>query len=216
MTTVTPLSTSALSTSVVAAVAWLLLVAAGLAGCSKAQAKVAPDQPALDVPAPPPRNVEATEPEPLPPAPLAPVGPGGPGGDDTAARPAPARPRQAPPVSPRADPARPEPARADAPPLVEPPRPADDTKGPPPSPLQTTPAGREAQVERGIRDTLASAAANLNRVDYRSLNADARTQYDQAKRFISQAQDALREKNLVFANNLADKANILAAQLAGR
>ena len=48
------------------------------------------------------------------------------------------------------------------------------------------------------------------------LNADAQTQYDTAKRFIRQAEDALRAKNLVFAKNLADKAAALAAQLAGR
>ena len=189
------------------AVVALLLVTTGLAGCTKAQAKVAPEQPPLDVPAPPPRNVEATEVEPPPPAPVV---------EEPAARPAPARPRPAPPASQRAEPAKPEPARADAQPPVEPPKPADDVKGPPPDPLQTTPASRAAQVERRIQDMLKRATANLNRVDYRSLNVDARTQYDQAKRFISQARDALREKNLVFATNLADKANTLAAQLAGR
>ena len=43
-----------------------------------------------------------------------------------------------------------------------------------------------------------------------------RGEYDQARRFISQAEDALVKKNLVFAKNLADKASTLAAQLAGR
>jgi hypothetical protein len=63
---------------------------------------------------------------------------------------------------------------------------------------------------------LARANTNLGRVDYAHLSADARTQYDQAKRFVSQAQDELRKKNLVYAENLADKANTLAGQLAGR
>jgi hypothetical protein len=53
-------------------------------------------------------------------------------------------------------------------------------------------------------------------VDYRALNADARIQYDQAKRFVRQADDAIRTKNLVFAKNLAEKAATIAAQLAGR
>jgi hypothetical protein len=53
-------------------------------------------------------------------------------------------------------------------------------------------------------------------VDYNRLNADARTQYDQAKRFASQADEALKARNLVFASYLADKAAALAAQLAGR
>jgi hypothetical protein len=72
------------------------------------------------------------------------------------------------------------------------------------------------ELERNIKDLIGRATVNLNRVDYSALNGDARTQYDQARRFITQAQDALREKNLVFAETVADKANTLAAQLAGR
>ena len=83
---------------------------------------------------------------------------------------------------------------------------------PPTSTLQTTPATAEGVVERAIRASLARATADLNRIDYRVLNADARTQYDTAKRFISQADGAMRSKNLVFAKNLADKAAALAAQ----
>ena len=185
----------------------LVLVAGGAiaAGCAKAQAKVVPEPPALEVPMPPPRNVEATEqPEPPPPA----VPP-----EEPAAPAAPPRPRPVPANAQRPE-SRPDPPRTEAPASPEPQRPADETRTP--DTLQTTPAVRQAQVERTIRDTLASASTNLNKVDYRALNADARTQYDQAKRFISQAQDALREKNLVFAANLAEKANTLASQLSGR
>jgi len=39
-------------------------------------------------------------------------------------------------------------------------------------------------------------------------------QYDTAKRFIQQAEDALKAKNFVFAEQLADKAATLAAALA--
>ena len=115
---------------------------------------------------------------------------------------------------PSAEPQKPEPPKPEPAP-VEPPKPAEE----PPKPqttLQTTPAGAEGEVERSIRTTLARAAADLTRVDYRVLNADARTQYDTAKRFIQQAEEAIRAKNLVFAKNLADKAAALAAQLAGR
>ena len=70
-------------------------------------------------------------------------------------------------------------------------------------------------MERGIRESLSRATSALNRIDYRVLNADAKTQYDTAKRWIRQADDALRTKNLVFAKNLADKAAALAAQLGG-
>jgi hypothetical protein len=170
--------------------------------CSRAQARVVPELPPLDVPAPPPRVVEAVEPEPLP-AERAPA----------AIEPAPIRPRPAP-VQQRAEPTRAEAPKVDAPPPSEAARPAEGRNQP--GTLQTTPAGREAQLERTILDMLSRASVNLNRVDYGSLNGDARAQYDQAKRFITQAQDALRVKNLVFAENLADKANTLASQLSGR
>jgi hypothetical protein len=176
------------------------------AGCTRAQARVVPEPPPLDVPAPPPRHVETIEAELPPPEPAVPE----------PEPQAPARPRASTPVQQR-DAARPEPPKVDvSPPAEQTTRPADELKGQPQTTLQTTPAGREAQLERTIQDMLVRANANLNRVDYGRLNADARTQYDQAKRFISQAQDALRAKNLVFAENLADKANTLAGQLSGR
>jgi hypothetical protein len=37
-----------------------------------------------------------------------------------------------------------------------------------------------------------------------------------AKRFVSQAEEALKAKNLAFASTVADKAATLAMQLAGR
>jgi hypothetical protein len=108
-----------------------------------------------------------------------------------------------------------EPPKVEPPPVVEPPKPAEEPPKPPAN-LQTTPAQAEGEVERTIRASLTRANADLNRIDYRVLNADARTQYDTAKRFIRQADDALKTKNLVFAKNLADKAAALAAQLGGR
>ncbi len=164
---------------------WLLLVMAPLAaGCTHAQAKATPEMPPLAMPAPPPRDVEPTEidaPEPLP----------------LVAEPAhtaPARPRPAPP--PKTEPAKVEPPKPEPVP-VEPPKPAEEPPKPPT--LQTTPATVEGEVERGIRASLQRATADLNRVDYRALNADARTQYDTAKRFVTQADDAIRTKNLVYA-----------------
>ena len=183
---------------------WLFVVMAPLAaGCTHAQAKTTPDMPALEMPAPPPHDVEPNEAEPPQPLPLV----------AEPARNTPARPR---PVAP---PPRPEPPKAEPPkpepPPVEAPKPAEEPAKAPTT-LQTTPATAEGEVERGIRVSLLRATADLNRVDYRALNADARTQYDTAKRFLRQADDAMRMKNLVFAKNLADKAATLAAQLAGR
>jgi hypothetical protein len=176
-----------------------VVFALSVSGCTHAQAKSVPDGPPLDVPAAPPRDIatlDADTPAPAAAAPEEPV------------RSAPARPR--PVAPPRVEAPKPE-APAEAP------RRADETAKPsPPTTLQTTPSGAEGGQERAIRDTLARASADLARVDYRLLNADARSQYDTAKRFIEQADDAVRGKNLVFAKNLADKAAALAAQLAGR
>ena len=101
-------------------------------------------------------------------------------------------------------------------PPVEAPKPVEEPPKPPAATLETTPAAEAGQVETVIRTELVRATADLNRIDYRALNAEARVQYDTAKRFISQAQEALRAKNLVFARSLADKAAALAAQLAGK
>jgi outer membrane biosynthesis protein TonB len=184
----------------------LCVVAASLlvaGGCTRAQARVVPELPPLDVPAPPPRIVEAVEPPP-PPLPAEPQEP-----VQTIAP----KPRPTPPVQQRTEPVKQDPPKVESPVPAEPPRPADESRQPA---LQTTPAGREVELERNIKDLIGRATVNLNRVDYSALNGDARTQYDQARRFITQAQDALREKNLVFAETVADKANTLAAQLAGR
>jgi protein TonB len=179
-----------------------------VSSCTRAQAKITPDAP-LDVPPPPPRDVEPIESEPPPVVPLA----------QEPARNTPARPRPAPPrEQPRQEPARVEPPKPEAPttPPAEPPKPAEEPPKTPATTLQTTPPTAEGEMERGVRAAIIKASADLNRVDYRALNNDARTQYDTAKRFIRQADEAIRAKNLVFAKSVADKAVVLAAQLAGR
>jgi hypothetical protein len=172
-----------------------------LSGCARAHAAPAPTQP-LEVPAPPPRDIEVRDVEPLPSQP-APV---------TTAPPVPEPARPAPP--------RPRPTE---PPKPEPPKPVDEganppvTAPPPPAPtLQTAPTAADAELERGIRATLGRAGADLRRIDTRRLSAEARDQYETASRYIGQAEDAIRTKNLVFARTLAEKAAVLAAQLAGR
>jgi outer membrane biosynthesis protein TonB len=176
-----------------------------LSGCVRAHAKTEPEPPPLDAPAPPPRNVEARTPEAPPPV--------------TLVEPVPtvlAPPTPAPSAQQRSDPTKPEPPKVEPAAPVEAAKPVEDPRGQPATTLQTTPAEREAQVAKGTRDVLARALADLNRIDYSRLKADARAQYDQAKRFISQAEDALQKRNFVFASNLADKALTLAAQLPGR
>ena len=178
---------------------WLLLLVLTAPGCVRARAKTLPTGPPLDVPAPPPRVVLPLEAAAEPPPAQPPV----PAPEEPRRTPAPARPRPAP-VAPA------EPPRV----AEEPPRPA--ATPPATTTLQTTPAAEQGEVERAIRATMTRASADLNRIDYRALNKDARTQYDTAKRFIQQAEDAIRMKNLPFAKNLADKAAVLATQLSPR
>jgi hypothetical protein len=184
---------------------WVFVVMAPLVGaCTHAQAKATPEMPPLQMPAPPPRDVQPTEVEAPQPVPLA--------TEPARNPPARLRPTTQPPrpAEPKTDPPKPEPA-----PVVEAPKPPDE----PPKPLttlQTTPTTAEGEVERGIRASLQRATVDLNRIDYRALNADARTQYNQAKRFVEQADEAMRTKNLVFAKTVAEKAATIAAQLAGR
>ena len=189
----------------VAAVCFGLLAGPVLSGCLRASAKTVTELPPLTAPQAPERLIETVDATPVAPLPLV---------EEPARQPIrpPARPQ------PRVDaaPARPpEPIRVEAPP-ADPPTPAAEIPRPPPT-LQTTPAGAEAEVERGIRAAINRTMADLSRVDYQRLNRDDRTQYDTAKRFIQQAEDALRApRNLVFARSLVDKASALAAQLAGR
>jgi type IV secretory pathway VirB10-like protein len=180
----------------------LALVTALASACATARAKAAPDAPALDMPAPPPRVVDATEVEPPQPATLP---------DEPARHTPPQSSRRPPP--PRSDASRPSEPPSTAP--VEAPKPAAEPAKPPPA-LQTTPTDVAEKEEQQIRTLLGRANTDLSHVDYQRLNADARTQYETAKRFVTQAEDALRTKNLVFARSVADKAATLAAQLAGK
>ena len=182
---------------------WLISVVllVGLTtGCARARAKTLPTLTPLEMPAPPPRIVlpMQAEVEPQEPSPVT------------------EEPRRAQPAPPRPRPAAPAAATSTEPP--PPTVPASTQPSAPPAPstvLQTTPASEEGEVARAIRATMTRAMSELNRIDYRVLNTDARSQYDTAKRFVQQAEDAIRMKNLPFAKNLADKAAALAAQLGG-
>ena len=67
-----------------------------------------------------------------------------------------------------------------------------------------------------MRDVMARAARDLGRVNYQRLSAAGQSQYNQSKRFSEQADQAIKERNYVYAMSLADKAATLAAELAGR
>ena len=168
------------------------LIAITLSACAaKAQARTEVELPALDPPPPPPRVI-ATYPPEVKPDPAPPVS------TETPSTP---RPAERPP---RPETAKPEPPKPDTP--------------PPPAPrpsLTITPTpGTEAQTENAIRTLLSKASRDLTRVNPASLGADQRAQYDTARRFLQQAEEALKSKNLVYAGTLADKASALAAVFA--
>jgi phage terminase small subunit len=108
--------------------------------------------------------------------------------------------------------------KADKPDKTEPPpatpaKPAAEVAPPAPS-LQTT--AKVDELEQKIRALLTRATRDLDRIEVRTLSADRRTQYDEARRFAEQAEAALKVKNLAFAEQLADKAATLADLLAKR
>lgn len=110
--------------------------------------------------------------------------------------------------------AKPPAPRAETPAKPEPPRVEPERAAAPPPALTLKPApGSESTTEGSIRAHLGRAARDLGRVNYTTLNQDGKTQYDTAKRFMQQAEEALRTGNLVFAGKLADKAATMAAVL---
>ena len=102
---------------------------------------------------------------------------------------------------------KPEPA-ANTPEAVE-----SATRPAPPSLTLTPTPGSESQTAAAIRDLIGRATRDLSRVNSASLNADGRSQYDTARRFIQQAEEALKARNIVYAGKLADKAATMAAVL---
>ena len=177
----------------------LLVVLLPLAGCAAAQAKAPIERPDLEVPPPPPRVIEAATPS-EPPLPD-PVG-------ELPANPVAPRPR---PATPKSETARPEPPKTD--PVV------DTTPTAPPPPVTPPPQLRtpnSPDAARQVREIIDRANGTLSSIDYRVLTSERRAQYDSAKLFIKQAEDAVKAANLDFAKNLADKAERIAKELQGR
>ena len=80
--------------------------------------------------------------------------------------------------------------------------------------LRTPQTADESEAVRRVRTVLDRARALLGQVKTADLTREARTQHDTARRFVEQADQALLEKNLVFASYLADKAETLARGLS--
>ncbi|HEX5473719.1 MAG TPA: hypothetical protein VFX12_03570 [Vicinamibacterales bacterium] len=180
----------------------ILLLVLPLAACGAAHAapKTAPVLPPLDVPPPPPRTVQSP-PLPEPPQPV---------GD---------LPPAAPVVRPVHPPAGKETPKETAKPEPRPETPVETV--PPPVPpvvpqLQTPQAADGPEMARNVRTMIDRANGLLGTVNYGPLSQDRKTQYDTAKRFLQQAEVALKAKNYVFAQSLAEKADTLAQELAGK
>jgi hypothetical protein len=175
-------------------------------GCATLHARTI--GPPLETPAPPARVVPSAR-EPIDSQPIV-ASP--PVGEVQGQTPAAIKPIQAPPpaTAPASAPT-PAPAPASVPPVAAE-RPAPQNSEPPPT-LQTA---DPSVVEQRTRASLANATRDLRRIDVRSLSADAKAQYDIARRFIAQASDALNNRNFEFAQQLADKAATLAALLQKR
>lgn len=167
-----------------------VVMACAVAACAHPKAETLPEMPPLVVPAAPDRVIVPPPPE-EPPVLAVP--------EQTASPSRPTRPRPQQPPSSKVDPAPAQPAAAPA-----------------AGALQTTLPANQAEVVRNVRDLLTRAQRDLKRVDYAALNADGKAQYDTARRFVDQAEQALKEQNLVFALTLADKAATIGRSLVSR
>lgn len=169
------------------------LASLSMGACVKARANTEIVMPELVPPPPPPRIVEAFELEPVPTIEPSPV--------ESALAVPPAR-------TPPKPIARPEPQKIEEAPVApEPPAPSAPSLTIKPGPSV------QSQTEASIRALLDRAQRDLQRVNYAALNADGRAQFDTARGFMQQAQEALKVSNLLFAGKLADKAATMAAIL---
>ena len=179
----------------------LALATLAAAACAKQKPAIVSDGPALAMPLPPARvfaPIEEPAPVQAPPPEVA---------DAEPPKPAPRPPARNPRPAPPAEASKPEPEPAPVAAAPAQPEPGRE--------LRTTPSAADAAAERQVLQLLQRASADLKRVDYRKLSNEGRSQYDQAKRFAQQAEEALKERNFVFASTLADKAAMLASQLGG-
>ena len=95
---------------------------------------------------------------------------------------------------------------------------AEPVPGPPtPAPLlRTRDTANDAEAAKKVQDILRRAQQNLAKVNLRNLTVNGRAQAEDARRFITQAGEALEKRQLVMALSLADKAEQLATSLANR
>lgn len=179
------------------------LAIAGGTGCATTRAEMPRDRPALEVPLPPPRVITPLPaPDPPPPDPVGDLPAGSP---NTPSRPRAPRERETPPPKPEQKPEETKPPET---PPVAPPAPVPQ--------LRIPETGDSTQVSAQIREIIDRTRKALDGIDYRPLSQLRKKAYDDAKMFYTQAEEALKANNLVFAKELADKAERLSRELQGR
>jgi len=98
-------------------------------------------------------------------------------------------------------------------------KPATTAQPPPVTPapeLRTMDTRDPALATRQVRDTMERAGRILAQIDYGKLPKASQLQYDMAKRFIEQSEEALKNKNFTAAQLMAEKAETIAKELSGR
>jgi len=173
-------------------------------GCTKKVIAAAPAPVPLAVPSVPPRIVGPVvvpedRPQPVAEAPTTPAQRPTPRPNRPASRPTEAGPET--PVEP------PQRARAEG---------AEPVAAPPAPLLRTHETANDAEAAKKVQEILRRAQQNLAKVNLRTLTVNGRAQAEDARRFITQAGEALEKRQLVMALSLADKAEALSTSLANR
>ena len=178
------------------AIRGLLVVVALLAGaCASGPARSSVTFP-LEVPEPPPRIAMDPVPAVIDEAPVVSERPPVTPAEKTAAP-------KTPPVATTA--AAPQPVVPTAPVTVpEPPRTT------PPPELRPAAAAGKTPTAAQVRDRLGRTKQKLDLIQRHRLNAGKRADYDSARRFLSQAEAAVKDNNLLLAESSVEKAETLA------
>ncbi len=176
----------------------LLLVGGVAAGaCATGRAQAIEDKPTLAVPPVPARTIE--------PQPVAELPRVEPIPESNPVATAPPKPRPAP-RNTETRPADPKPeATTESVAAAPPPAPVAALRAP------TAPSGPDAL--RLIRETLQRADGILAKVDYQKLTADRRASYDSAKNYMQQADEKIKQEDLMLARAYADRAEEIAKRL---
>jgi hypothetical protein len=169
------------------------IVALLMSACASNPARSAAAVP-LEIPEPPPR--EAIEP-------VAAV-------FETPATPLPERPAPVPASRPTAPVPAPAVAANPQPPQPAPATPTEPPKTTPPPELRAGGGAGRTPTAAQVRERLVRTRQKLNTIRPGSLNAGKRTDYDSARRFLAQAEAAVKDNNLLLAESSVEKAETLA------